>query len=181
MAESASIKKVSNRHEAILQFIIANPTVQYGQVAAKFGVSVSWLSIIINSHAFKEQLASRQDELYDATVVAPLGEKLTAAADATLEKYMDHIPNLTADQAINAGDKLFARLGYGSNKGSGAGDTTNVQVNNYHVNPEILAKAREKIGATQVGAADTKAALPDKTSQQGIEIEGVAVREESQR
>lgn len=179
MAESVQIKKLSNKHEAILQYIVANPTLKYKEVAAHFGVSIAWLSIIINSSAFKEQLAVRQDELFDAAVLSPLSEKLSAAADMTLEQYMEQIPNFTADQAITANDKIFGRLGYGAQKQPVLGDNNNVQVNHYHVNPQILAKAREKIGATQVGASDSPAALSDKTSKQGTEIEGVAVREES--
>ena len=68
MAKSVQIQKMSARHEAILQFMIANPTMKMSKVAAHFGVTGAWLSTIIWSDAFQNQLARRHDELFDVAV-----------------------------------------------------------------------------------------------------------------
>ncbi len=178
MAESAEIKKMSVRHEAILQHIIANPTQSYGEVAAAFGVTPSWLSTIIHSHAFQEQLAVRQSELFDTAVVQPLGDKLQAAANMTLEKYIEKIPTMTTDQAINGADKILGKLGYGA-KGPGAADAGGDQHNHLHlhVDKDTLEEARNRIGTHKMGTANSQAALPSAPAKQGVEIEGVGVRE----
>jgi hypothetical protein len=183
MAEN-QIQKMSSRHQAILNFILANPTCKYSEVAAEFGVTQAWLSTIIHSHAFQDQLRRRHDELFDAAVVQPLGDKLHAAAHMTLDEYMEKVPNLSADQLISSTDKLLGKLGFGT-KQNGAtvihGDVIqNNQVNSAHVSPEVLAEARERIGTNQVGAADRQPSLPDPNPAPGTEIEGMAIREEGE-
>lgn len=183
MAESAQIQKLSHRHEQILQHLIAHPTQKLGDVAAQFSVTPAWLSTIIRSHAFQEQLALRQDELYDATVVQPLGEKLHSAAHMTLEAYMEKIPNLSADQLAVASDKLLGRLGYGAPRGGGNGNGTtvnNTYIQNNHVSRDVLEEARNRIGNNPVGSPDSPPALSSAPSKQGTEIEGMAVREGSE-
>ena len=102
MAQSAQIQQMSAKHTDILNFILANPIMKLGDVAAHFSVTQSWLSTIIHSDAFQDQLQRRQDEIFDSGILQPIATKLTAAADATLETYMEKIPNLDADQLINA-------------------------------------------------------------------------------
>ena len=183
MSKSASIAKMSNRHEAILQFMIANPTLKMSIIAGHFGVTPAWLSTIVWSDAFQNQLAQRHDELFDVAVVQELGDKVTAAAHMTIDEYIDKVPTLSADQLISSSDKLLKNLGYGARAGTtnfNLGDGANVQVNHNQVNGDVLAKAREKIGATQVGAADSTPALQDKSSEGSFEAKGDSVREEGQ-
>ncbi len=178
MAHSAGIQKLSNRHEAILQHLIANPTQKLGEVAAAFSVTPCWLSTIIHSHAFQEQLALRQDQMYDTAVVQPLGEKLHAAAHMALDEYMERMPKMSPGELANSTDKLLGRLGYGTG-GARAGGTTLVQNNtviNNHVPRDVLEEARNRIGS-KVGEANSPAALPSEAPKQGAEIEGVVVRE----
>lgn len=180
MAKSAQIQKMSTRHEAILNFILANPTMSYGQVAAEFGVTPSWLSTIIHSHAFQEQLAARQDELFDVAVVQPIGNKLEAAVSMGLDKYIEKIPTMTTDQVMSGTDRLLGRLGYGTKSGGAAAEGDQHQHLHLHVDQETLKEAQNRIGTNKVGETNSQAALPSAPAQQGIEIEGVAVREGSQ-
>lgn len=171
-----------------MNFILANPTCKYSEVAAEFGVTQAWLSTIIHSHAFQDQLRRRHDELFDVAVIQPLGDKIHAAAHMTLDEYMEKVPNLNADQLISAGDKLLSKLGFGTKTNGNSGPTTiingnvvqNNQVNTAHVSPSVLAAARERIGTYKVGAADCPATLPDPDPAPGAEIEGVAIREEGE-
>ncbi len=183
MAESAQIQKMSHKHEAILNHILANPTQKLGEVAGEFEVTQAWLSTIIWSHAFQNQLAMRQNELFDTAVLQDLGSKLNAAAHMTLDEYMEKVPNLTADQLISGSDKILGRLGFGSRAPSGTtiqGDVNQTVVHN-HVSKEILDEARSRIGTHKVGQADSAPALPHSDSKNGVEIEGVLVREKGER
>lgn len=179
MSASASIQKVSHKHEAILNFLIANPTLKMGEVAAHFNVTFPWLSTIVHSHAFQDQLARRQDEVFESAILHTVGEKLDAAAQVTMDAYLDKVPMFTADQLISAQDKLLGRLGYGSNgKSAQIGTQINVQVN--HVSKEILEEARNRIGANKVGAPNSISTLPNKRSNGAAEIEGMVIRGESE-
>lgn len=180
MAESASIKKMSPRHEAILVYILANPTSSYSEVAAYFGVTRSWLSTIIHSQAFQDQLARRQNEIFDAGILQGLEDKLSAAAHLSLDHYLEKIPTMTTDQLISSTDKVLGKLGFGS-KGPGGGaniNAQNVQINYGHVPKEVVEAAREKIGKNQVGQNDSPPALPNKSATKGAEVEGALVRAE---
>jgi hypothetical protein len=181
MARSASIQKVSIKHEAIMDFLILNPTMKMAEVAAHFGVTFPWLSTIVHSHAFQDLLRKKQDELFDCAVVQEVGGKLEAAAQVTLDAYLEKVPTLTADQLISSSDKLLGRLGYGTRNGSvnvNVGEGANLQIN--QVNGEVLAKARDKIGINKVGSADSLPALQDKSTETGTQIEGSLVREEGE-
>lgn len=182
MAESAQIQKMSHKHEAILNYILANPTEPMGNVAGYFGVTFSWLSTIVHSHAFQDQLSRRKDEMFDSHILQGVGDKLTAAANVTLEAYLEKVPTLTPDQLISASDKILNRLGYGSKGAAGTTINGNVvqNIQNNHVSKDVLEEARSRIGQTQVGQDDSPAALPSAPAKEGVEVEGVAVRESSQ-
>lgn len=173
---------MSTRHEAILQFMIGNPTLKMSEIAGHFGVTPAWLSTIVWSDAFQNQLARRHDELFDVAVVQELGDKVSAAAHMTMDEYLAKIPTMTTDQLINGSDKLLKSLGYGS-KGTtnfNIGEGSNVQVNNHQVGGDVLAKAREKIGKSQVGPADSPPALQDQSTEEPAEEKGDSLREEGE-
>lgn len=178
MAEN-QIKQMSSRHEQILNYILLNPTKTYGEVAGHFGVTPAWLSVIIHSDAFQRRLSERQDEIFDAGVLQPISDKLSAAADLTIDKYLEKVPTFTADQLISSTDKLLGKLGFGSKTSVQPGGTIingNVyqQVNNGHVPKEVIAEARNKIGnsSNQMGKAYKCAALLYQTTYERLETEG---------
>ena len=158
-----------------MNFLLANPTLQMGEVAAHFGVSFPWLSTIVHSHAFQDQLKRRQDQVFESAILGTVEEKLGAAAQVTMDAYLEKVPTFTADQLISAQDKLLGRLGYGSSgKGTQIGTQINVQVN--HVSKEILEEARNRIGANKVGAPNSIPAIQDQRSNGATETEGVVIR-----
>lgn len=188
---------MSSKHEAILQFMIANPTLKMSQVAASFGVTPAWLSTIVHSDAFQNQLARRHDELFDVAVVQELGDKVTAAAHLTIDEYLEKVPTLSADQLITSTDKLLGRLGYGSKNGNGStvfnvGEGANIQVNQHQVSPDVVARAREKIGmaiegekpngkngSAEVRPADSDSAVQADETQERLEEKGNSLRAKS--
>jgi len=165
----AGIKEVSHRHEALLNFILANPMVRMQDVAAAFGYSAAWCSLVIHSDAFQKLLREKQEMFFDVSIM-PAMDKVSTAADMALDKIIELIPRETDIGKLNSvADKALNRLGYSSGvEGNGGG--TNVQVN--VTLAQDLARARDLIGrvevrnalpghaASAVGEVDLRASLP---------------------
>lgn len=164
MAE-VQVKGLSIRHEAILEFLMANPTAKLGDVAVRFQVSQAWLSVIMHSDAFRAKLAERQDESFGA-VVLPLREKLMGVAHQAVDKLGEAIENASAateKQFIaDTADKLLKNLGYSPK--SGPIVQQNVQQNYYSVDKETLADAREKMrGASTPKVIEGETVVTEQT------------------
>lgn len=135
------IKRVSIKHEAILNFLLAHPLVKMRDVAAHFEVSQPWLSQIIHSDAFQRQLRARQDVHFDASIL-PLMDRMQLVAENAVDKLLAEIPHETDVAKLNqVVDKTLNRLGYGT---SVPQTQVNVQVN---VEASALDRARQLIGA----------------------------------
>lgn len=157
------IQKLSIKHEAIMNYMLANPGIAKGDVAREFGISQAWLSIIIYSDAFQSQLREKQKEMFDETVIATVRDKITAVAHQGLEKMLDQVSGSeaishrdlrdTTSMALNA-------LGFGTSPGAKApqspGTVNNVQIN---VDVGTLKDARALIGAIPAGLLPGSSAL----------------------
>jgi hypothetical protein len=149
MAESANIRKVGNLHNDIMDYMLANPLVKKGDIAKQFNLSRSWLSIVINSHAFQERLAAKQEELFNSTVI-PLREKMLGIADAAMDRVADEVELMPRAEAIETADKILSRLGWGGKQDSSpASGGAVITQNNFYVGDAVLEKAREKFGAAR--------------------------------
>lgn len=106
------VQSLSVRHQAIMDYMLANPTVRLGEVALHFHVSQPWLSCIIHSDAFQRELREKQDVLFNGTVL-PLREKMTVVAHKMLDKLMDtDSSTLDVDTAAEVGISMLDRLGF---------------------------------------------------------------------
>lgn len=127
--KSPEIQTVKNVHVALMHYMIANPTHSYKEIAAHFGRTTGWVSIVTNSTCFKEQLKALQEEVFLATVV-PLREKVVAAGHLAIEKAAEAIDNMSpvSDKSmiIDTTERLLTLLDYGNAKNAPAA----VQINN---------------------------------------------------
>lgn len=167
------VQSVSIKHEAILNFLLINPTAKLREVAEYFGVTQPWLSCIIHSDAFQLRLRERQDLHFDVSV-RPMLEKVTAAAELALNRIVELIPVETDLAKLNGvADKALSRLGIGN---SAPAPGTVVQVN-VGIAAD-LAKARARIGVKNgssvseagvdfLGQADPVPALPHPQAPHG--------------
>lgn len=149
MAECVQIKRVSIKHEAIMDFMIANPTVRAGDVAAHFGVTQAWLSTITHSDAFQDMLRAKQDCAFHTSVL-PVKDKMMAIAHQALDRLEVLLPFETEATSVSkiAGDVLD-RLGYGSKQVATQiiNNTQNVQVNTLR---NELQEAQQLLGQATV-------------------------------
>lgn len=139
------LKKVGIKHEAILNFIIANPQAQTRDIAAFFDVSPGWVSIVINSDAFRARLAERQEKAY-GHATAKLRDKLEGVAHQGVERLAEAVENSSDPKfLLDATDKVLHRLGFaprGPGNLTSSGDI-NIQQNFAAADPAQLEQARE--------------------------------------
>ena len=144
-----TIAKVSYTHDAMIDMIIADPTVHQNDLARYFGFSPSWVSTVKNSDAFQARLAERRGELIDPVVVASIDERFRALADASLDLLLERVthPALKpSDDFLIQTAKLSAgALGYGAK--APAGNTVNLAVV-VQVPPKIASSAEWTIAHT---------------------------------
>lgn len=144
MAESAAIAELSHKHVAICDYMVLNPELRKTDVARHFGVSLSWLSIIIRSDAFRDMMAKRQDEHFSRASLS-LAEKLEAVADLALDKLAESLEvEVDTKEIRETAAMALDKLGYGG-RGASPAAPSNVQNNFMLVNPEDLAAARSRI------------------------------------
>ena len=158
---AAELQNLTPRHDAILAYVMANPSVKRGEVARIFGVTESWLSTIIHSDLFQAKLKDRTDEVFSECLV-PLVDKVNGLAHSALDNLAE---SLLVDKSVGVNFKTaemaLKMAGFGT---QGPGHSTPVvQQNNFFtVSSERLRAARERLGA------DRPAPLP----LEGLVIEG---------
>jgi len=143
------IKKVRYSHEAVIDVILANPTISQGELATRFEVTQAWLSRIIGSDAFQAVLAKRRAELVDPYIMATMEEKIRGVADQSLEIIAEKLQaTQSADLALKALGLASTALGFGARERT----PTNVQ-NNYVVAlPAKSGSVEDWAAAAQNGA-----------------------------
>jgi hypothetical protein len=154
------IQKVRYTHDAMIDQIILNPSVSQGELARHFGFSQGWVSIMINSDAFKERLAERKAEIVDPVLRTQLEEKLKGAANRALDKLLERLDN--PGTAISTKDLVsIARLTGTPNLPSGP---INVQ-NNYVMSmppqaPDSQKWLENRMGGPAGSVVGSRTALP---------------------
>lgn len=85
------IKSVRWHHDAIIDMMIAEPSIHQNEIARQMGFTPSWLSIIVNSDAFKERLADRKAEIVDPKLAASVRDRLEGVANRAMDKILERL------------------------------------------------------------------------------------------
>lgn len=147
MAEN-QIQKVSVKHDAIMDYMLANPASPLSAVAEQFGIGQAWLSVIIHSDAFQAQLKEKKEGVFVATVL-PLREKLIGVAHLGLDRTAEALEKSKVETAegkefiADTTDMILKGLGYSPKSTPSA--PQNQQNNTYIMQADkgMLAAARE--------------------------------------
>lgn len=142
------IKRLTPRHDTILAFVMANPTVKRGEVARLFGVTEAWLSTIIHSDIFQARLSERTDQVFSETLV-PLCEKVTALAHKSIDHLLDKVDTMQVDGQFKTAEMALKMAGYGTQQSRNPTAPLVQQNNFYAATPELLKAARDRLGAEQ--------------------------------
>lgn len=133
------LQRVHYSHEAMIDVILAEPTITQGELAKRFNRTQAWISVVMGSDAFQGALAKRRDDLIDPFLVATIEERLRGLADQSLQiiaEKLDQSKNL--DAAFKGLEIATKALGFGARN---TGPTTN---NNFVVQlPPKIANAAD--------------------------------------
>jgi len=96
--------------------MIAHPEWHAYEWAQHFGYSQSWISQLICSDAFREQLAARQQEIVDPRLRATVEERFKANLQTALDLISDRLASgAVGDSFLLRTAEMSARaLGYGA-------------------------------------------------------------------
>lgn len=145
MAKS-QIKKVSWWHESIVDWTLANPSRSLTECAAYFGVTLSYLSVLRNSDAFRDYEARRREE-HNAEVSKSIVDKVEDVASVSLEVLKERIEEersyIGLKTVTDVCSITLKALGFGvKSDNSPANSQVNVFVG---ADQETLHNAREKM------------------------------------
>lgn len=141
---SMGIKNLAPVHVQMLDWIIANPHRDYGELAAEFGYTRGWVSQIIHSDAFRALLAERQGEMFSDVRVS-VKDRIVGLAHESLNRLTEKMATeQDTDKIRGAADIALKALGFGARSQSPGIGTINAQnVVVAPVDAQTLAHARE--------------------------------------
>lgn len=107
-------------HEDCIDRMIMTPGIEQNELAALYGVTTAWMSIVINSDAFRARMAERKAELIDPALMASLNERYGALAERSvnvlLEKLNQPIEKISDKLALEAAALGAKAVGLGEAK-----------------------------------------------------------------
>lgn len=111
----AEIAKIRYTHDAMIDFIVANPMVRQREIAAFFGMTEAWISQVFSSDVFKMRLMKRREELVDPTIQATLEEGFEALCRQSIAIVREKLEaNRNPDLAIEALKVASRASGFGA-------------------------------------------------------------------
>lgn len=148
--QGVQIQRLTPRHYALMDFILANPTLSMGEVALSFGVTQAWLSTVYHSDLFQHVINERRNAIssdYDRTTVA----KLRVIADKGLNSLVDALDDeetpLNSRQSITEMSlKALGYLGKGAAQPQVVIQNNNIQQNGPAIDlQDAIQAARARI------------------------------------
>lgn len=104
-------------HDAMVDVMVANPSIKQKELAAMFGKTDAWISIVIASDVFQLKLAERKAELIDPTIKEEIEARFRVMTRRSLEVLQEKLSQPSS--VVDAGLALkAAELGM---KGMGIG------------------------------------------------------------
>lgn len=120
-AGAPTLGKIRYTHEAMIDLIVADPSIAQNTLAAHFGYSAAWISVVINTDMFQAKLAQRREEIVNPLIRASLEERFAAITQRSLEvlqeklsQSSDKIPDNLALRAAELGAKAKGVGGFGN-------------------------------------------------------------------
>lgn len=106
------IKEVRHPHDAVMDYLLANPFWTLRELSMATGYSVSWLSQIIRSDCFQDEYARRRGDV-ECNVLGTIQERLGSLAHLAIDRMEEVLVETTdKDLIVDAFDKVLHRTGY---------------------------------------------------------------------
>ena len=118
--EYGRIAKVRYSHDAMIDLIIAKPTITQQELGLAFDYTEPWISRVIGSDAFQARLAERKAELVDPAIAASIENRIQGLAVQSLDILADKLQSgKSADLALKVAEMTTKSLGFGARDRSG--------------------------------------------------------------
>lgn len=107
--------KIRYEHQDMVDFLIGNPHVTQNELAARYGYSPSFISILLNSDAFQSMYAERRKALVDPVLVSTLETRFKALTQRSLDRLLEELdkPACKPEIALRAAELGAKSLGLG--------------------------------------------------------------------
>jgi len=98
------LQKLTYTHEAIIDLILAEPTVTNKELAAVFNYSEAWISHIRKSDSFQARIAERKALVIDPRIRQNLEDRLAHVASTSIAKIQEKLEaeDVSASYALDA-------------------------------------------------------------------------------
>lgn len=111
------LETIKYSHQDMIDYIIANPKVTQGELAARYGYTQGWVSNVMASDAWKSAMAARRAEMVDPVLTATITERFEGITRLSLQRLQQKLeaPQVS-DQIVLKAVELGAKaLGVGGN------------------------------------------------------------------
>lgn len=116
--EGRAIEKVRYTHDAMIDMLIAQPSISQNELASRFGYTPAWVSLVMSSDAFKARLAARREELIDPAIRLTIEERfhavVTRSQEVLLAKLSQPAEKVSDNLALRAMELGAKALGLGT-------------------------------------------------------------------
>lgn len=85
------LAKVSYTHKDMIDFLLANPMCSVGDLAARYGYTIGWVSNIMQSDAWKAAYAARREEMLDPTLALTIEERMRGMVSLSLNRLQEKL------------------------------------------------------------------------------------------
>jgi hypothetical protein len=99
---------LSHTHEAIARWMVMNPKATLRDIAAEFGYSANYISLLRGTDAFQEKLRELNNAA-DGMVIADLPARMRATANVALEKLGEAVEEAMTTGTGGVRDREFLR------------------------------------------------------------------------
>lgn len=109
------VAKVRYTHADMIDQIIASPWISQNELAARYGYSPSWVSVVLASDAFQAALAARREEVIDPHLKASIAERFRAITIQSLTRIQQELekPACKPEVMLKAAELGAKSLGLG--------------------------------------------------------------------
>lgn len=107
--------KIRYEHQDMVDFLIANPNTTQNELAARYGYSPSFISILLNSDAFQSFYAERRNALVDPVLVQALETRFKALTQRSVDRLLEELdkPACKPEIMLRAAELGAKTLGMG--------------------------------------------------------------------
>jgi hypothetical protein len=139
----AQVIRLSHRHEAILNWLIANPEQKLEDCAREFGVTQPWLSSLIHCDLFQSALREKQAYVFGEISIT-VKDRITHLAHESLRRLTERIESgsVSNDQLIDSAELAVKSMGFGAPKPQGP-INNNFVFQTPQIDASTLADARQ--------------------------------------